>query len=583
MSDNRDDRMSDEGRHRHSLRVNESADESHREREPLLRPDDRHEAEAARHAVPVDPLNVEPGLLKKAKDHLSFPTGGRFSGYALKVLWGLLLGAGTLVGIMALVPTAHFLIIGLLTVGAISYTAKTLWDIRKKHKEEKQLLHEVNHLVDESMDEFEENAEFDVLESLVDALEHAPVKPDAERLYAHVCELEESLDRIKPLAAAKKTSDPHNPNNRAVQFGNYLRDNHVEQRLRDFKTRIDRFRGPHQGEPYHHHHRQIVRAAPVKKEKSWFHSPRVFFQKLGNRAMDFLGGATAGVAIGVGVLSFVAGAAAAGALLSNPVGWAMLGIILGAVAVGTLAVVINYTVSRGQQKKIDNLSHTKSGLENTNAGLKHIKNSMRQMADIQQHARTARENSGQVDQLQHELQRQAEEHENTTSRVLGELREARTQVDTVVREKDRLQEQHERVVSEAHLDMERQRQEKLAVEAANQELVLQHERLLRDVEDRDKRLDTSEREKRNLERVHERAIQEAETRQKRLDEAEQSRRELEERHLREMREAEERVSRLHQEMERAAERAKAAEQQAAQLSREKAELESHLGKGAGNQ
>jgi hypothetical protein len=103
-------------------------------------------------------------------------------------------------------------------------------------------------------------------------------------------------------------------------------------------------------------------------------------KKLGNRSLSFLGGASTGVTIGVGVLTFMAGAAGAAALLSNPVGWAMLAIVGGALVLGAVAIAVDYYFAKSQQRKIDVLTLSKSFVHSrthrvigNNANIEHIK------------------------------------------------------------------------------------------------------------------------------------------------------------------------------------------------------------------
>jgi hypothetical protein len=103
-------------------------------------------------------------------------------------------------------------------------------------------------------------------------------------------------------------------------------------------------------------------------------------KKLGNRFLSFLGGASTGVTIGVGVLTFMAGAAGAAALLSNPVGWAVLAIVGGSLVLGGVAIAVDYYFAKSQQRKIEVLTRSKSFVHSrmhrvigNNANIEHIK------------------------------------------------------------------------------------------------------------------------------------------------------------------------------------------------------------------
>lgn len=158
---------------------------------PYLEPVDVHRAAAQQ--SPIAQFEIDESEVKKKKDLLTFPKASRAGGYVAKVLWGLLLGAGTIVGIMALVPTAHFVILGLLVVGAVAFTVKSVRETYKKHQEEKEAIEDLKKEIEENITDFVEHdlKQFNKILGLIDSLGHSDITNDEkEQLYAHVCHIE---------------------------------------------------------------------------------------------------------------------------------------------------------------------------------------------------------------------------------------------------------------------------------------------------------------------------------------------------------------------------------------------------------
>lgn len=345
------------------------------DREPLLR------------AVEMDDMSQ----VEKQKKLMTFPRGQRALGYLAKIGWGLLLGAGTIVGIIALVPTAHFLIIGVLVTGAVLYAVKTAKEIHAKHQEERKAIENLEKAITKSVEQFkEEMRKFHEIEELCQEAHLRELQDnEKEELYAYIWQLQQRLKEIKIARAAQ--------NNDNWQLDDVVG---IEDRINT--ARLSVFRSLNHATPERqafgnsvrndsHHPLQklarttrgsldiVINEAPLpaympekikrKKDPGWFSSPGTFFSKLGNRALEFTGGFCAGLAVGVAVLSFAVGAVAAGALLSNPVGWAFLGVIAGAAIVGALAVGVSYLVNRSQQEKINKLTHETNQITHRQTGL----------------------------------------------------------------------------------------------------------------------------------------------------------------------------------------------------------------------
>jgi len=324
----------------------------------LVEEDADHEIEPQIPVLLVRPVvsAAEKKSIKEHKDLITYPTVSRTFSFLVKLAWGVLFGAGTVVGVIALVPTAHLLIVGALVVGAGVFAIKAARDAYKKNQEEKKLTKIVNDEIDASIVAIQ-TINIDRLVELGKSFEDDR-NPDPssairkEKLYAHLFEMEQAIEKLMPYIKAKKPG---------AVVDNIV---DIKNGISALKLTVNRLRSE-PGQPPKEEFLTPAPRLPIARPqgKTILGSLWTGTKKISNRALSFLGGASTAVTVGVVALTFFAGVAGTVALLSNPVGWAFLSIIAGAVVVGAAAVAIDYYMARSQQKKIDKLTTAKFTVE----------------------------------------------------------------------------------------------------------------------------------------------------------------------------------------------------------------------------
>ena len=293
---------------------------------------------------------------KSKAELMTYPATKRRLAMLGKIAFGALLGTGVVAGVVVVSINAHILLLLAIFAGAGLYAIKETRAIYLRNKHERELTEQLNHRAEAAKKEIDQ-IDFDKLTQTVDLLAEHPehfLAHEKERLYAQLHELIHAMKTLVPYLAVRKSKS--GAKNEAVQ--DYLDSLKLNQaRLETLKNRVNLTRGDKKDaepDPAYLQIRPTPKAPLVQKSlgaRLW-----TYTKKTANRFLSFGLGMSSGVAIGMGVLTVVMGAAGVAALLSNPVGWAMLGVMGLGLIVGAAAVAMDYLVTRPQERKIHELS-----------------------------------------------------------------------------------------------------------------------------------------------------------------------------------------------------------------------------------
>ncbi len=319
---------------------------------------------------------------KSKAELMTYPAAKRRWAMLGKIAFGALLGTGVVAGVVVVSINAHILLLLAIFAGAGLYAVKETRAVYLRNKHERELTEKLNREAEAAKKEIDQ-IDFEKLKQTVDLLVEHPehFRPDEkERLYAQLYELQQAMKTLMPYLAVRKSKTTNN-NAEVDRYLDALKMN--ASKLDALKNRVNETRGVKKDDLPDATYLQIrPTPKPPLVQRSLASRFWTYTKKAANRFLSFGLGMSSGVAIGMGVLTVVVGAVGVASLLSNPVGWAMLGIIGVGLVVGAAAVAMDYLVTRPQERKIHELSAAKHKVQDHGTNAQKIRG---QLLELHEH------------------------------------------------------------------------------------------------------------------------------------------------------------------------------------------------------
>lgn len=316
---------------------------------------------------------------------LNYPTLKRASSLLTKFFWGILFAVDVVFTLIGFVGTAPFWIIGGLIIGAV-YFIRSLREVYKENKKEKKLVKEVGRKIDNFSNrliDVLDNGKIKDIQAIILALEEEQGKAaqerehDVEAIYHHIRELAVTITKLEVFLTEKISYAKDNLVNKYQASKNKFIG--VKSELKTLQDRADKLRpSSNQGKIKREHLVMHTAQKKPNEHESVLSKFWVFTKKSCNRLFSFSAHAIFMSTIVAAILGFLGITAIAAFLVSNPIGWAVLGAMFIMSAGG---VLIDYTIMRKQKNKIRKLESMKQEYEIKELGLNHIQTSLNGIQD----------------------------------------------------------------------------------------------------------------------------------------------------------------------------------------------------------
>jgi uncharacterized membrane protein len=307
----------------------------------------------------------EQRLLRRRKelDELShYPTTERVLTAAAKVAMATLAGGSTIAGLLVFASTTSILTVVFLGIGSFVYAIKAIRDAHKKRQEEKKLTKDIINIREQMREQFTDDFRL-TLNRLINLSKYNHLsEEETERLYKHLFELKEALSIV--------FSDLN-----AIPSYKTIVDNGIEEvgkQVRQFRCLTK-----HESCLPDAKYGVISLQEPSQEDESL--SVSRIAKKAGNRVLSFMAGASSGAGICMSIAAFCFG-------ISNPVGWALVGIVAVSCVVGLISVAIDYHFSRREENTIKSLQQVRRELGILHTGMGILKQTI---ASVCSHTQTS--------------------------------------------------------------------------------------------------------------------------------------------------------------------------------------------------